>query len=78
MIINRNSLDFGFLKSINALEDKYQIIIQFEYVKNDCIAHCFSTEFQLIEIATIKVGTRSDTKERWHINLSKELKRQWS
>lgn len=78
MIINRNSLDFGFLRNLRALEEKYQLIIQLEYIKNDCIAHCFSTEFQLIEIATIKIGTRDDTKERWYITLSKELKRQWS
>lgn len=78
MIINRSSLDYGFLRSLRALEEKYQLAIQLEYIKDDCIAHCYSTEFQLIEIATIKIGTRSDTKERWYITLSKELKRQWS
>ena len=75
MIVNRNSLDARFLSDIRVLEDKYNLIIQLEYIKDDMVAHCFSTDFQLLEVATIKVGTREDSKERKYIKLSKELKR---
>lgn len=75
MIINRNALDHSFLKDIAFLEEKYHLIIQFEYIKNDMIAHCFGTDFSLLEIATIRVGSREDTKERKYIRLSRELRR---
>lgn len=75
MIINRNALDRSFLKNVTFLEETYHLIIVFEYIKNDMIAHCFGTDFSLLEIATIKVGSREDTKERKYINLSRELRR---
>ncbi len=78
MYIQKSSLDNRFLKDINFLEKKYNIIITLEYVKETCIAHCYSVELMLMEVATITVGDRSETKERWYVRLSKELKRIFS
>lgn len=78
MYVPRSNLDFKFLKDVKMLEEKYQLSILFEYKGDVCFAHCYSLEFELMEIAEIRIGTRDDSKERWYINLSKELKRRWS
>ena len=73
MYIHRSNLDREFLKNLRQLEKNNNVIVLLEYIGNECYAHCFNANLCEMEFAIFKIGTRQDTKERWYINLSKEL-----